>query len=340
VSALPPGVSGGDAELEARLSEGLGRVEAVLSGVLDSTDPIASAVTHHLAEAGGKRLRPLLTLLTAGLGDAGRPEIVDAAAVVELTHLASLYHDDVMDAAPLRRGAPSAHEVFGASAAILAGDLLFAKASLLVAGLGPEAVRVQARTFERLCLGQLHETVGPAPGEDPVRHHLSVLSDKTGALIATAARFGAWLAGCPPETVDAVVAYGEKAGVAFQLADDVIDLTADPTHTGKTPGTDLRDGVATMPQLLVEAEARRDAAAGRGETAAMALARDMGGDLAQDAALDSVVARLTAHPATARTRELARSWAAEAVAQLAPLPDGPVKVALEAFATLAARRLA
>ena len=158
----------GNAALEAAITPRLALVEERLRDAVAQSDRLADATSRHLVDAGGKRLRPVLTLLTAQLGDGSRPEVVDAAVVAELTHLATLYHDDVMDDAPTRRGAPSAHEVWGNSVAILTGDLLFARASMVVAGLGPAAVRLQAETFERLCLGQLHETVGPDVGEDPV----------------------------------------------------------------------------------------------------------------------------------------------------------------------------
>ena len=131
------------------------------------------------------------------------------------------------------------------------GDLLFARASAIVAELGPEAVSVQARTFERLVTGQTRETVGPAEGEDPVEHYLAVLADKTGALIATSGRFGAEFAGCPTDVVDVLVDYGERIGVAFQLADDLIDLSSETGQSGKTPGTDLREGIATLPVLYL-----------------------------------------------------------------------------------------
>src|SRR5690625_7430616 len=155
--------------------------------------------------------------------------------VVELTHLATLYHDDVMDSRPIRLGAPSAHEVWGNSVAIVTGDLLFARASRIVAGLGPEAVILQAETFERLCLGQLRESVGPSGDEDPIEHYLEVLADKTGSLIATSARFGALFAGAEAEHINALIQFGEKIGVAFQLADDVIDLASDRSeeHTSE-----------------------------------------------------------------------------------------------------------
>jgi heptaprenyl diphosphate synthase len=269
----------------------------------------------------------MLCLLTAQLGDGTRPEALDAAVVVELTHLATLYHDDVMDSAPTRRGAPSAHEVWGNSVAILTGDLLFARASRVVAGLGPDAVRIQAETFERLCIGQLHETVGPAPGADPVAHYLQVLADKTGSLIGTSARFGAMFAGCDRSIVRQVTDYGERAGVAFQLADDVIDLRSNAETTGKTPGTDLREGVATMPVLALRARVAQAP-----EPGDVALLERISGDLSDDAALADVVAELANHSVVDETAALARHWSREARGAIGPLPDGPVKEALESFA--------
>ena len=214
--------------------------------------------------------------------------------------------------------------------AILTGDLLFARASRIVARLGPEAVLIQAGTFERLCLGQLHETMGPDDGEDPVEHYLRVLSDKTGSLIATAGRFGAMFAGCGPQVVEVMVAYGEKVGVAFQLADDVLDLTGD--GSGKAPGTDVREGVPTLPVLLV-----RQAAAAGDARAAEVVAR-LDADLSDDAALAAAVEALRAHPVTEQARAEAARWAREAVAALDPLPDVPARAALRAFAEAAADR--
>jgi heptaprenyl diphosphate synthase len=313
--------------LESSIRSGLAAVEARLRDAVHQADPLADDASRHLVSAGGKRVRPLLTLLSAHLGDHDRPEVVEAAVVVELTHLASLYHDDVMDSAPMRRGAPSAHEVWGNTVAILTGDLLFARASTIVSFLGPEAVRIQAGTFERLCLGQLHETIGPRPGEDPVEHYIQVLADKTGSLIATSARFGAMFAGCGPDVLDVLIPYGERVGVAFQLADDVIDLTSDGATSGKTPGTDLREGISTLPTLLV-----RRHAADHGDAASAALVGLLDGDLTDDAALEETVARLREHPATEQARLEAVRWADDAVAALEPLPAGPAKQALQAFA--------
>lgn len=317
-----------DAALAERLTGRLRLVEELLRDAVTYADPIAHDASSHLVNAGGKRLRPLLTLLTAELGDANRREVVDAAAVVELTHLATLYHDDVMDSAPVRRGAPSAHEVWGNSVAILTGDLLFARASSIVSGLGPEAVRIQAQTFERLCLGQLHETVGPRPDEDPVDHYLQVLADKTASLIATSARFGAMFAGCRPDEVRTVTRFGETIGVAFQLADDVIDLTSDGTVTGKTPGTDLREGVPTMPALLL----RSRTASGVGGPADREVLALLDSDLSDDTDLAVAVEALRGHEVVALTRKRAVDLARQAVTELGPLPAGPVKDALVAFA--------
>jgi heptaprenyl diphosphate synthase len=315
-----------DAALAESVRVGLAAVESRLREAVQQNDRLADDASRHLVEAGGKRVRPMLTLLAAQLGDGEQPEVIEAAVVVELTHLATLYHDDVMDSAPVRRGAPAAHQVWGNTVAILTGDLLFARASRIVADLGPDAVRIQATTFERLCLGQLHETVGPSPEEDPVEHYLQVLGDKTGSLIATAGRFGAMFAGCSDEVIDVLVKYGERVGIAFQLADDVIDLSSASGQSGKTPGTDLREGVPTLPVLLL----RR--AASTGDASATAVVELLDNDLADDDRLAEAVAALSEHPATEAARSEAARWAREAVEALAPLPEGPAKQALRQFA--------
>ncbi len=317
-----------DDALAEHLTARLALVEERLRDAVTHADVLADTASRHLVNAGGKRLRPLLTLLAAQLGDGRRPEVIDAAVVVELTHLATLYHDDVMDSAPLRRGAPAAHEVWGNNVAILTGDLLFARASSIVAGLGPEAVRIQAATFERLCLGQLHETVGPDPGDDPVEHYLQVLSDKTGSLIATSARFGAMFAGCPRNVVGTMIEYGERVGVAFQLADDVIDLVSEGAATGKTPGTDLREKVPTLPALLL----RERAASPIASAAEKELVELLDSDLSGDDALETAVTALRAHPVVDETRERAARYARAAVEVLGPVPAGPVKDSLVSVA--------
>ncbi|TNU73781.1 polyprenyl synthetase family protein [Miniimonas arenae] len=334
MSAAPLPVS--DARLEEALVTGLAEIERRLDLAVRRTSVLEDAPSRHLLVAGGKRMRPALALLAAQLGTGTSEEVLEAAVGVELTHLASLYHDDVMDSAPTRRGAPSAHEVWGNSVAILAGDLLFARASQTVAGLGPEAVRIQAETFERLCVGQLHETLGPRDGEDPVAHHLGVLAGKTGSLIAASAHYGALFAGLTGAQLTAVVEYGERVGIAFQLADDVLDLTSSAEVLGKVPGTDLREGVPTMPVLLL----RRAVEAGESDAAGAAIVAALDGDLASPDALADVVAALRAHPVMAQARDMARAWSQEAVRHLDVLPDSPARDALREFADVVVERLA
>ncbi|MCU1553868.1 MAG: geranylgeranyl pyrophosphate synthase [Arthrobacter sp.] len=325
---LPAGFAAiaGDPELGPAITTNLARVEKKLREAIANSDPLADATSRHLVEAGGKRIRPLLTLLCAHLGDASLPAVVQAAVVVELTHLATLYHDDVMDSAPFRRGAPTAHEVWGNSVAVLTGDLIFARASILVSELGSRALGIQARTFERLCLGQLHETVGPRPDEDPVEHYLSVIADKTGSLVAASGQLGAIFAGADEAYEPLLVEYGEKVGVAFQLADDVIDVTGLKVTSGKAPGTDLREGVPTLPVILL----RRAAAAGDRSAADVVALVDS--DLSSDEALAEAVAAVRSHPQTQEAWAVAQQWADDAVAALEPLPDSTVKQALASFA--------
>jgi heptaprenyl diphosphate synthase len=314
---------------------GLKRVDSALEQELRVADALADATSRYLYDAGGKRVRPMLALLTAQLGDGATDEVIEAATALEMTHLGSLYHDDVMDAADKRRGVPSAHAVWGNSVAILTGDLLFSRASQIMARHGDRAIRLQADTFERLVLGQMHETVGPSEGDDRVAFYLQVLSDKTGSLIAAAAQSGVIFSNGPEEFEQPMVTFGEKAGVAFQLLDDVIDLSADPDETGKVPGTDLRAGVPTMPYLVLGQ--RSDAA-----SADLRARIDDGvariADGADPALLDEPLAELREHEATEATLELAHAWSQEAIDALAPLPDGAVREALTRFAQAVADR--
>ncbi len=314
------------------IEEGLETVEAGLLSQMHYADEIADATSRYLLDAGGKRVRPVLTLLAAQLGDGNNPNVIKAAQAVEITHLASLYHDDVMDEAQMRRGVPSAQTVWGNSVAILTGDLLFARASKLISSLGERAITLQANTFERLCLGQLHETIGPRHDEDPVEHYLQVLADKTGSLIATAAEVGVIFSNASEDYVIPVRTFGDKIGVAFQLIDDIIDLSDKTEVTGKTAGTDLRAGVATLPLLYLRELAKTDSDAD-------ALLRRIERDVttafygeADEEDLSAAIAELREHDVTARTLDEAHRWAREAVEALAPLPDGPVKKALTRFA--------
>jgi heptaprenyl diphosphate synthase len=321
--------------LMADVEAGLERVDQSLERELRMTDSLADATSRYLYEAGGKRVRPTLALLTCRLGDGATDDVIEGATALELTHLGSLYHDDVMDAADKRRGVPSAHAVFGNSIAILTGDLLFSRASQIMARHGDRAIRLQANTFERLVLGQMHETVGPQDDEDPVAFYLQVLADKTGSLIAAAAQAGLIFSNGPEEYEQAMVDFGEKAGVAFQLLDDVIDLSPDPGETGKVPGTDLRAGVPTMPYIVLGQSADAASIALR-DRIDDGVARIAAGD--DPAVLDDALADLRNHQATQATRELANVWSREAVDALEPLPDGAVREALTRFAEAVADR--
>ena len=309
-----------DPALEASLREGLGHVEALMHETTKSDYPFVTETSRHLVDAGGKRFRALLTLLAAQFGDPNSVGVIPAAVVVELTHLATLYHDDVMDEAPLRRGAESANMRWGNTVAILTGDFLFAKASELLADLGPEAVRLQAQTFERLVTGQIRETVGPAADEDSVQHHLQVLADKTGSLIATSTRFGAMLSGASPSIEDALARYGERIGIAFQLADDVVDIASETGQSGKTPGTDLREGVPTLATLKVLATKDEQSAQ---------LRELVSRPLPDDAEHALALSLLRQHSALSEARAEAHKWADEARRCLDALPHTPAREALE-----------
>jgi heptaprenyl diphosphate synthase len=318
-----------DPALDAAVRQGMDSVEALLRASVKTADAFVSDVAAHLLAAGGKRFRPLVTLLAAHFGDPAGPGVIPAGVVVELTHLATLYHDDVMDEAVLRRGADSANSRWGNSIAILTGDFLFARASDILADLGPEAVRLQARTFERLVQGQIRETVGPADGEDPVEHYLRVLVDKTGSLIGTSGRFGGMMSGADESVIELLTQWGERIGVAFQLSDDLIDVASESGESGKVPGTDLREGVPTLPVLLL----RRDA-----HPADAGLLAALDGDLSDDRALADVLAELRAHPVMDRAREVTASWATDARGVLDPLPDLPAKRALASLCDYVVRR--
>lgn len=303
-------------DLEDELFAGLASVEDRLRAEIASDYELADITARHLVEAGGKRFRPLLVLLASHFGNPKAEGIVPAAVVVELTHLATLYHDDVMDEATVRRGAQSANSRWGNTVAILSGDFLFARSSKLLADLGPEAVRVQAQTFERLVIGQLRESVGPQGNEDPIVHHLEVLADKTGSLIAAAGRYGAMMSGVSPELTDKIADFGESIGIAFQLSDDLLDIESDVS--GKTPGTDLREGIKTLPVLFALADPSTP------DRLRDLLSRPLPDDVEHSEAL----AALRVHPAMDQAREVLEQWADRARERLTALPDCDAKSAM------------
>ncbi len=305
--------------LEATLISQMAQVEALLLSHTRSDYPFVDETAHHLVAAGGKRLRPLLTLLTAQFGDSSGPGVIAAAVACEITHLATLYHDDVMDGAKLRRGVESANMRWGNTIAILTGDFLFAKSSDLLADLGPQAVRLQARTFERLVIGQIMETKGPNPGQDHLEHYLKVVADKTGSLIAASARYGAMISGASSEIMETVTIFGEKIGTVFQLADDVIDISSESNQSGKTPGTDLREGVPTLVTLNVMKST---------DPADRELVRLLSGPIEDEVTVHQVLETLRTHQALADSRAQLNLVAQAARDALAPLPAGDATDAL------------
>jgi heptaprenyl diphosphate synthase len=297
--------------LEADLAKRMVEVEALLRLQIEGKYPLVIETSRHLVEAGGKRLRPLLTLITSHYGDPTAHGIIEAAVVCELTHVATLYHDDVMDEAPLRRGVQSANSRWGNTVAILTGDYLFARTSDMLADLGSAAVHLQAQTFERLVIGQIMETQGPADGVDPLQHYLSVVADKTGSLIAASAQFGAMLAGAPRDQINALAAFGEKIGITFQLVDDVIDIASQSEESGKTPGTDLKEGVPTLVTLNVMKSTR---------TQDRDLQKLLKGPIKDQIVVNQVLDQLRQHPALDQSREQVLGIANQARNLLGPLP--------------------
>ena len=313
------GIPNLDKALEASLLADMARVEELMRSHIKGDYPLVIETSRHLVEAGGKRLRPLLTLLAAQFGDPSNYDIIKAAVCCELTHLATLYHDDVMDDAVLRRGVISANKKWDNAVAILTGDYLFSKVSDMLADIGPEAVKLQAKTFERLVIGQIKETQGKSEGLSQIDHYMKVVADKTGSLIATSARFGALLSGASTQTVEALTKFGEKIGVAFQVADDLLDISSDETASGKTPGTDLREGVPTLVTLYVIAA---------NNPADKELIAKLNGPITESD-LPGVITQLRSHKALTEVKDYLANVANEANGLLAGLPEGVAKEALK-----------
>jgi heptaprenyl diphosphate synthase len=317
------GVDFGDAEFAATVRDSVARMEQVMDAELRGADEVMTDSLLHLFKAGGKRFRPLFTVLSAQTGpnpDAG--EVTIAGAVVELIHLATLYHDDVMDEAEVRRGAPSANARWGNNVAILAGDYLLATASRLVSRLGPSAVRIVADTFAELVTGQMRETRGVPADVDPIEQYLKVVHEKTGSLIGAAGRFGGMFSGADGDQVERLSRLGGIVGTAFQIADDIIDIDSDTDESGKLPGTDVREGVRTLPMLYALQETGPDGAR---------LRTLLAGPVHDDAEVLEALTLLRASPAMAKAKDVLAQYAAQARHELDLLPDVPGRRALSAL---------
>ncbi len=322
-----------DEQFAAWVAEHVDDVEERLREAVRSPYAYVEEAARYLMDLGGKRFRPALVVAAAGLGlGSAGPGSVDvegmlsAGVVVELTHVASLYHDDVMDEAELRRGAPTAHRKWDNSLAIMVGDFLLAQASQIGAKLGEEFMVFQAQTLARLVQGQIAEMRLPEAGTDPITHHLDVLANKTGALIAASARYGGMFAGLPAWQIDALTEYGENLGMAFQLADDLLDIVSE--ESGKRPGTDLREGVPTLATLLVRRASRVE------DTRLLAL---VAGPVVEADVVEAL-SLLRAHPALGEARSEVVRWADQAAGCLKGFPDGPAPRALQELCVQAVER--
>jgi heptaprenyl diphosphate synthase len=319
-----------DEALAASVVDGLAQVEHGLREAARAKHELLAETSGHLIAAGGKRFRATLLLLAAQFGNPADPRVVPAAVAIELTHLATLYHDDVMDEAAVRRGLESANTRWDNTVAILTGDFLFARASRILADLGPDAVRIEAETFARLVSGQIAETVGPRPGEDPLGHHLSVVTDKTASLIATSGLFGAMFSGAPAGVTERIQPACEALGIAYQLCDDILDVASESAQSGKTPGTDLREGVLTLPML----HALRSAGPGDQRLVEL-LGR---GELTDPKLHGEALTLLRGHPAMELARADTRRWAQTAREEIMALPDVPARAAFEVLCEFVVER--
>jgi heptaprenyl diphosphate synthase len=317
------GVDFGDAVFAATVRDRVARVEQLMDTELRGADDVMTESLLHLFMAGGKRFRPLFTVLSAQVGpEPDAFEVTIAGAVIEMVHLATLYHDDVMDEAEVRRGAPSANLRWGNNVAILAGDYLFATASRLVSRLGPEAVRIIADTFAQLVTGQMRETRGIPDGADSIEQYLKVVHEKTGCLIGAAGRFGAMFSGADGDQIERLSRLGGLIGTAFQIADDIIDIDSDSDESGKLPGTDVREGVRTLPILYALAEPGPDGAR---------LRELLAGPVEDDEAVAEALTLLRASPGMAKAKDVLAQYAARARHELDQLPDVAGRRALAAL---------
>ena len=296
------------------LVDDLVRVEDVMiEAVASRAHPLVDEAAMHLIKAGGKRLRPALVMMASRAGEPGRRSSDLAAAAIELVHIATLYHDDVIDETEVRRGVPTVHSKWGVEVAVLSGDYLFARGCALGAEAGGDVPGILARAIGGVCEGQIVETAALGEPLRPVAEYIDTIRQKTAELFRAACELGASTSGAGPVERAALVTYGQSLGLAFQIVDDLLDVLGDPRITGKKVGSDLREGVLTMPFLVA---ARRD------EDLRTALA---GGERE----LDKVLPALHETGAIADTIGAAEGYADTARSALGSLPPGEWRDALE-----------
>jgi len=313
-----PGLEAPDAALEAAVRGRLDRVEDALEKAVVADSDLLAATAAHLLTAGGKRIRPMLVLLAGFFGDPADPRLVPGSVAIELTHLATLYHDDVIDESADRRGVPSANARWGNTVAILTGDYLFARASEISADLGTDVSRLLARTIAVLCDGQIREVEAAGQPDQTEEAYLEIIRRKTAVLIAASCRLGGMLSDTPEDHLETLEAFGESLGMAFQLSDDIMDMTASQVELGKEPGTDLREGVYTLPVLhaLAHGEHRDE------------LQRLLSHGAPDGEMLDRALEIVRRGGAIAHAQGAVAAEVRRAVALVEALPDGPARHAL------------
>jgi heptaprenyl diphosphate synthase len=244
-----PGLEAPDPTLENDVRARLDDVEEALVKAVRADSDLLAETASHLLSAGGKRFRPMLVLLAGYLGDPTDPRLIPGSVAIELVHQATLYHDDVIDEADSRHGVASANARWDNTVAILTGDYLFARASEISTDLGPEICRLLARTIATLCDGQIREVDVSRTLRQEEKSYLEIIRRNTGALIATSCRLGGMLSDASPADVDTLEEFGEALGMAFQLSDDIMDITATESELEKEPGVDMKNGLYTLPVL-------------------------------------------------------------------------------------------
>jgi geranylgeranyl pyrophosphate synthase len=240
------------AQLYGPVQEDLNRVEETLQSLKTSDFPFLARALDHVLSAGGKRIRPAIALLAGKFERYDLDQLVPLAASIELLHSATLVHDDVIDAAPTRRGRATANALFDNAATVMVGDYMFAHAAELVARTGNiEVIRLFARTLMRMATGELHQDISAYSYGQSTLDYFNRIAGKTASLFATAAEGGAMISGAPSAAVEAFRVYGENIGMAFQIVDDALDFTGDESELGKPAGSDLMQGTLTLPSLLL-----------------------------------------------------------------------------------------
>jgi heptaprenyl diphosphate synthase len=323
-----PGLEAPDEALEADIRMRLDRVEEALEKSVVAESDLLADTAKYLLQAGGKRFRPMLVLLSGYFGEPTDPRLIPGSVAIELVHLATLYHDDVIDEADSRRGTPSVNARWDNTVAILTGDYLFARASELSADLGTEVCRLLARTIAVLCDGQIREVDASGKVEQTEATYLEIIRRKTGVLIATSCRLGGMLADAPEVDVETLEGFGESLGVAFQLSDDIMDVTASQMELGKEPGVDMKEGVYTLPVLhaLHEGSDREE------------LARLLAHGAPDGELLDRALEIVRTGGSIEHARAAVADEVARAVGLARRLPEGPAQHALVQLARFLAVR--